>query len=129
MMGLARVSSDRLKGGYIKTKMEIEKAMERVDFYKQIIDQLVGFVPDTAVVATVVEQVGKDLRMGQILRREGNTSNGLNGWNGSDEQPATAKQIGFLTRLGVKAIHAGLSKRDASTLIDEAQQAELRAAA
>ncbi len=109
--------------------MEIETAIERVDFYKQLVDQLVGFVPDTAVVATVVEQVGKDLRMGQILRRENNTSNGSNGWNGSDEQPATAKQIGFLRRLGVKDIPAGLSKRDASTLIDEAQQAELRAAA
>ena len=109
--------------------MEIETAIERVDFYKQLVDQLVGFVPDTAVVATVVEQVGKDLRMGEMLRREGNTSNGLNGWNGSDEPLATAKQIGFLKRLGVKDIPTGLSKRDASTLIDEAQQAELRAAA
>ncbi|MCZ6653635.1 MAG: hypothetical protein O7D91_11490 [Planctomycetota bacterium] len=109
--------------------MEIEKATERVDFYKQLVDQLVGFVPDTAVVATVVEQVGKDLRMGQILRREGNGSNGSNGWNGSDEQPATAKQIGFLRRLGMKDIPAGLSKREASRAIDEAQQAELRAAA
>ncbi len=109
--------------------MEIETAIERVDFYKQLVDQLVDFVPDTAVVASVVEQVGKDLRMGQILRRERNASNGSNGWNGSDEQPATAKQIGFLRRLGVKDIPAGLSKRDASTLIDEAQQAELRAAA
>ncbi len=109
--------------------MEIETATERVDFYKQLVDQLVGFVPDTAVVATVVEQVGKDLRMGQILRRENNTFNGSNGWNSSDEQPATAKQIGFLRRLGVKNIPAGLSKRDASTLIDQAQQTELRAAA
>ena len=109
--------------------MEIEKAKERVDFYKQLVDQLVGFVPDTAVVATVVEQVGKDLRMGQIQRRENNTSNGLNGWNGSDEQPATAKQIGFLRRLGVKDIPTGFSKREASRAIDEAQQAELRAAA
>ena len=25
--------------------MEIEKATERVDFYKQLVDQLVGFVP------------------------------------------------------------------------------------
>ncbi len=82
--------------------MKIEKATERVDFYKQLVDQLVGFVPDAAVVATVVEQVGKDLRMGQILRREANASNGSNGWNGSNEQPATAKQIGFLRRLGVK---------------------------
>ncbi len=109
--------------------MEIEKATERVDFYKQLVDQLVGFVPDTAVVATVVEQVGKDLRMGQILRREGNASNGSNGWNGSDEQPATAKHVGFLRRLGMKDIPTGLGKRDASRLIDEAQQAELRAAA
>ncbi len=109
--------------------MEIETAIERVDFYKQLVDQLVGFVPDAAVVATVVEQVGKDLRMGQILRREKNTSNGSNGWNGSDEQPATAKQLDFLRNLGVKNIPAGLSKRDASTLIDEAQQAELSAAA
>ena len=109
--------------------MEIETATERVDFYKQLVDQLVGFVPDAAVVATVVEQVGKDLRMGQILRRENNTSNDSNGWNGSDEQPATAKQIGFLRRLGVKDIPAGLGKREASRCIDEAQQAELRAAA
>ncbi len=109
--------------------MENETAAERVDFYKQLVDQLTGTMPDTAVLASVVEQVGKDLRMGEILRREGNASNGSNGWNGSDEQPATAKQIGFLRRLGVKDIPAGLSKRDASTLIDEAQQAELRAAA
>ena len=111
--------------------MEIETATERVDFYKKLVDQLVDFVPDTAVVATVVEQVGKDLRMGRILRRENNTSNGSNGWNGSDEQPATAKQIGFLRRLGVKDIPAGLSKREASRLIDQAQerQVELTAAA
>jgi len=108
--------------------MEIETAIERVDFYKQLVDQLVGFVPDAAVVATVVEQVGKDLRMGEMLRREGNGSNGSNGWNGSDEQPATAKQISFLRRLGVKDIPAGLSKREASRAIDEAQQAELKAA-
>ncbi len=109
--------------------MEIETATERVDFYKQLVDQLTGTMPDAAVVASVVEQVGKDLRMGEILRREGNAFNGSNGWNGSDEQPATAKQIGFLRRLGVKDIPAGLSKREASRLIDEAQQAELRAAA
>ncbi len=67
--------------------------------------------------------------MGELLRRENNTSNGSNGWNGSNEQPATAKQIGFLRRLGVKDIPAGLSKKDASTLIDQAQQAELKPAA
>ena len=100
-----------------------------MDFYKQLVDQLVGFVPDTAVIATVVEQVGKDLRMGQLLRREGNASNVSNGWNGSDEQPATAKQIGFLRRLGGKDIPAALSKREASRAIDEAQQAERKAAA
>ncbi|MCZ6652365.1 MAG: hypothetical protein O7D91_04990, partial [Planctomycetota bacterium] len=38
-------------------------------------------------------------------------------------------QIGFLRRLGVKGIPAGLSKREASRAIDEAQQAELKAAA
>ena len=92
-------------------------------------DSIVGFVPDTAVVATVVEQVGKDLRMGQILRRENNTSNGSDSWNGSDERPATARQIGFLRRLGVKDIPAGMNKRDASRMIDGAQQAELKAAA
>ncbi len=94
--------------------MEIKTAIERVDFYKQLVDQLVGFVPDTAVVASVVEQVGKDLRMGEILRRESNSTNDSNGWTGSEEQPATAKQIGFLRRLGVKDVPAGLSKQDAS---------------
>ena len=67
--------------------MEIETATERVDFYKQLVDQLVGFVPDAAVVVTVVEQCGIDLRMGQILRREGNASNGSHGRNGSEGQP------------------------------------------
>ena len=48
--------------------------------------------------------------------------NGRSNGNGNGDEPATEKQIGFLKDLGVK-VPAGVSKRRASELIDEAQAA------
>ncbi len=109
--------------------MEIEKATERVDFYKQLVDQLVGFVPDSAVVASVVEQVGKDLRMSELLRRERKPSTGANGRNASNGDLATQSQRDYLRDLGVKKIPRNLSKIEASGMIDEALEAQALAAA
>ena len=47
-------------------------------------------------------------------------SNGNRHSNGNGDDLATEKQIGFLKKLGV-TVPAGVSKREASRLIDEAQ--------
>ena len=72
----------------------------------------------------MLQEIGKDGRvekMRGVSTRPGSQA-GV-GFGSETDQSATPKQLSFLKRLGVE-IDAGLTKRDASKLIDEAQIAK-----
>ena len=73
---------------------------------------------DDVTAVALVQEIGKDLRVEKMRGFPDTTVASIN----TDGEPlATSKQIGFLRRLGVE-VPAGLSKVEASRLIDEAQQ-------
>lgn len=71
---------------------------------------------DTTVAVALVIEAAKDRRTDEINKSGGGRSNG-NGHGKSE--PATPNQLGFLKKLGIAA-SPGLSKAEASKLIDEA---------
>ena len=91
--------------------MEMQNKMTE---YVDLFEEIRGKVGDDQIAVALVEQVGKDSRT-ELLRanRAANSENG-------DPTAATAKQIAFLKRLGVD-VPAGVSKEEASELIDQAQ--------
>ena len=89
----------------------------RLADYLEVYEQVNRVVKHAEVTAAIIEQVGKDARCQSLMNGRSN-GNGLA--NGNGDQPASEKQIGFLKRLKVE-VPAGVSKREASRLIDEAQ--------
>ena len=106
--------------------MEKEEIEGQLDFYASVFNDARDKVNDEQVALAIVEQVGKDMRMKQIFdeRRERLSSRQDSGSESNDDRPATEKQIGYLRRLGVKEIPAGLTKKAASQMIDEALENE-----
>ena len=82
-----------------------------VEVYKQIREH--GLTEDIAL--AIVENIGKD---GRVEKMRGNEQDAEPISNG--EQSATQKQLSFLKRLHVD-VPEGLTKQEASRLIDEAQ--------
>ena len=72
---------------------------------------------DDQAALVILQEMGKASRTNRIrLEREANAAKVS--FTSSEDVPATEKQIGFLTRLGVK-VPEGLSKREASALLDQ----------
>jgi len=96
--------------------MQIEKGNMQgyIDLYVELQNKL----GDEHIAMLILEQVAKDARMNAIAARDNS-----NGESNGESHPATEKQIGFLKRLGV-SVPVGLSKREASRMIDEAQIAK-----
>ena len=65
----------------------------------------------------ILQEIGKD---GRVEKMRGVSDVTVASLDSNGEQLATSKQLGFLKRLGVK-VPPGLSKLEASRLIDEAQ--------
>jgi hypothetical protein len=92
---------------------------ERLDHYVRLFEKIRGKVGDDQLAVALVDQCGKDWRVAQMREREAAPrEQAANG-----EAPATPKQLAFLESLNVKQIPRGLSKADASRMIDEAQRA------
>jgi hypothetical protein len=91
---------------------------ERVDLYVRLFEKIRGKVGDDQLAVALVDQCGKDWRVNQMRGREAPREGAANG-----EAPATPKQLAFLQSLNVKNVPRGLSKADASRMIDEAQMA------
>ena len=91
----------------------------RIEQYLQVYERAYTVVKSDGVIAAIIEQVGKDTRCAQLMNGRA-SGNGYGHSNGSGNEPATEKQIGFLKKLKVEA-PAGCTKREASRLIDEAQ--------
>jgi hypothetical protein len=66
-------------------------------------------IMDDKAALALLQEVAKDKRMDQ-MREERELKN---------NQPATARQIKFLKKLGIEMFDPGLTKKQASTLIDE----------
>lgn len=99
--------------------MENEIIREKVEEYLKLFDDIRARTGDDRTAVTILQEVKKDLRMAQI-RAERENSNGKSNSNGNDNGVlASAAQIGYLKKLGVK-IPIGLTKKQASSLIDEA---------
>ena len=89
----------------------------RVEDYLQIFEQVNTVVKSAEVASAIIEQIGKDTRCEWLMNGR---SNGNGNGRGNGDEPATEKQLGFLKTLKVE-VPAGVSKREASRLIDEAQ--------
>jgi len=102
----------------------------RIDSYVELINEIKAKVP-AELVGVVVEQISKD-RRGAEIRMERAARNGNGNSNGdkgsvesggiSGEAPASEKQRMFLSKLGVD-VPSGLTKAEASQMIDEAKAA------
>ncbi|MCH8823238.1 MAG: hypothetical protein IH984_06980 [Planctomycetes bacterium] len=90
-----------------------EDIQMKVDFYADAFEKTHVRVGNGELASMIVPQIGKDLRTAQIQNANGNSckSNG--------DVAATPKQLAYLKRLGV-SFEEGLSKKQASELIDEA---------
>lgn len=89
-------------------------AQAKLDLYIQAYEEVKRRVGSDAVATVVLQEIAKD------LRRSENPPRGMD-----IEHPATPKQLQFLKRLQIEP-RAGLTKREASVLIDEAQGRETR---
>lgn len=87
----------------------------RVDHYVRLFESIRNKVGDDQLAVALVEQCGKDWRVAQMHARPQNRQ------DASGDQPATEKQLGYLSRLGV-AVSKALTKREASALIDQAHE-------
>ena len=83
--------------------------------YVELFEEVKARVGSDEVALAIVEQVGKDNRVERM--QSGNGSRNANGVRNGD-QSAPEKQIGYLKKLGVE-VSAGLTKKQASELIDE----------
>ena len=100
-------------------KMEQQQYMtSEVDGYLDLYRDLMAKVNDSAVAVCLIEQIGKDRRTQSIMESRPNIGNASNG----DDSGASQKQLSYLKRLGITP-SPGISKKEASRLIDEARGA------
>ena len=97
--------------------MDEQTRKQAIDNYLKLFDDIKARTSDERTALGILQEVNKDIRMAQIrAERNGDNSNG-------DAAPATVRQKNYLKRLGVK-IPAGLTKQQASALIDEELEKE-----
>ncbi len=94
---------------------------DRAQEYLDLFGELRASTGDEQAALAILQELGKD---GRVERMRGvparqSVQTGV-GFGSETDQSATAKQLSFLRRLGVK-FEADISKHEASRLIDEAQ--------
>ena len=67
---------------------------ERIDGYLEVYERIKPVVEDAVIVASVIEQIGKDKRCECLMNGRSN-GNGNGYSNGNDDDLATEKQVGF----------------------------------
>ena len=82
----------------------------KLTFYIEAFEEARQRVGDDQVASVIVQEIAKDLRMTHLQKDRAN----------AEMQYATMKQIEYLKNLGVQ-IPNGLTRKEASTLIDEAR--------
>ena len=97
--------------------MESEIIKAKIEEYLKLLADIKAKTGDERTALSILQEVNKDLRMAQIrVDRENGNGNG-------DDRPATDRQKDYLRKLGVK-IPANVTKKQASSLIDEALEKE-----
>ena len=96
--------------------------IERAEYYLSLLERVRARVQDDETARAILNEVGKDHRT-EMMRNRSNVAFDVIpaskiSVNGDD--PATAKQLGLLRRLGINPPE-GLTKRSASALIDDAR--------
>jgi len=88
--------------------MEIET---RIENYLNLLGQVKAKIQDERTAVSLLSEVLKDHRMEQMRKEK----------EQQGDEPASKKQIQYLKKLGVDVSkHAGLTKEQASKLIDDA---------
>ncbi|MFH1023483.1 MAG: hypothetical protein V1809_08835 [Planctomycetota bacterium] len=87
--------------------------------YYGLFEQIRRMTTSDEIALAILQEMGKDARMSRMQTQRENR-NGNGDFSSSENTPATPKQIGFMKKLGIE-VRNGLTKREASTLIDEAQ--------
>ncbi len=88
---------------------------DTITYYVSLFEQIQQKQRDPQVAIAIMQQIGKDNRMQQIQSERVQEN--------SHDEPATAKQLGFLKDLGVE-VKPGLSRKEASALITEAKESQ-----
>lgn len=99
--------------------MNMEALKKEASEYVALLDDLRIRLGDTESALAVLDQIGKDRRVRMMATRDHGFVVG-NGLSNNGDEPATPKQLGLLRRLGINP-PAGLTKKAASTLIDESR--------
>ena len=97
-------------------KME-QRNTDRLKHYLELFEEVRQKVNDESTAVALVQEIGKD---GRVEKMRGFPETTVASFDANGEPLATSKQIGFLRRLGVN-VPEGLSKLEASRLIDDAQ--------
>ena len=97
--------------------MEQKSISDKGRQYIELFEKLRQSVSDEQTAVAILQEIGKDGRVEKMRGFPETTEASL---DSNGEQPATSKQLGFLRRLGVK-VPQGISKLEASRLIDDAQ--------
>ena len=95
--------------------MESKTIEDRSVDYLELFGKVRSEVGDDQIALGILQELGKDSRVERMRLSQERVEARTNG-----DEPATGKQIGYLKFLGVQ-IPEGLTKQQASELIDEAQ--------
>lgn len=95
--------------------MENKDLRGRVTEYLELYKEIRAKTQDERAAWTILQEVSKDMRTSQIREERQNGESNIQG--------ATPKQVQYLKNLGVD-IPAGLTKQEASAMIDEAKARE-----
>lgn len=95
-------------------KMEQLDIEEKISLYTKVFGEVEDRVGEAAALV-IVDQIGKHIRIAEIHAKQGSVGTSE---SGSDDVPATSKQIAFMEQLGLD-VPEGISKREASEKLDE----------
>jgi len=85
----------------------------KISEYLELIEAIQEEVDDPVIALGILQELRKDIRAEEIRRGRGYSSTG--------DMPATEAQIGFLKKLGGQVPESGLTRNQASKLIDGLQ--------
>jgi hypothetical protein len=102
-----------LERGWMK-KMIID-VQSKISEYLELIEAIREEVDDPLAAMTILQELRKDMRSEEIRQNRPYVSTG--------DLPATEAQIGYVKRLGGDVPEKGMTRSQASKLIDELQKA------
>ena len=115
---LGELESDSCSTIERRWKMEREELQTQIDVYLEAFERIKNATGSDEVAAALVDQIGRDARVRAMRGSESDFAPRAKSVIHGDE-PASAAQLSYLKRLGVKA-PVGISKAEASAMLDQA---------